>query len=58
MCMCANLYKFHNKSMNLRRLLSSIGNGRCLLVLGAGLGLVGVVILRGVKWVKALLATI
>lgn len=50
MCMCANLYKFHNKSMTLQRLLSSKGNGRCLLVLGAGLGLVGVVIFRaGVK---------
>lgn len=36
MCMCANLYQHHNKSMNLQRLLSA-------LVLGAGLGLVGLV---------------
>lgn len=56
MCMCANLYKYHNKSMILQRLLTSIGGGRRALVLGAGLGwaglgLVGVVIFRvtGVK---------
>ena len=53
MCMCANLYKYHNKSMILQRLLSSKGSGRWPLVLGTGLGSVGVVgIFRviGVKW--------
>jgi len=37
MCMCANLYKYHNKSMILQRFLSSKGSGRWLLVLGAGM---------------------
>lgn len=44
MCVCANLYRYHNKSMILQRLLSSIGSGRQ--ALGAGWGLVGVVTLR------------
>lgn len=43
MCMCANFYQYHKKSMNLQRLLSA-------LVLGAGLGLVGLIFrLTGVE---------
>lgn len=45
MCVCANLYKYHNKSMILQRLLSSIGSRRQVLVLGAGLGLVWLVLI-------------
>lgn len=35
MCMCANFYQYHNKSMTVQRLLSAFG-------VGAGPGLVGV----------------
>lgn len=37
MCMCVNLYKYHNKSTPLQCLLSSVGSGRWALVHWLGL---------------------
>lgn len=53
MCMCAKLYKCHNKSMILPRLLPSRGSGAWVQVSGAGVDVVRSVLLFcviGVKW--------